>query len=394
MRIGLVIPNTPRYSETFFRNKIKGLSENGHETILFVGPKQTSKGDISYKFYSAYPISRHVPLQLVRMFIVLLTLFLRSFKSSLKFWKLERRDGTSIRITIERLYKNAHILSRKLDWLHFGFATMMLERENVAAAIGAKMAVSFRGYDICIYPLKNNLHCYHKAWSKLDKVHTISDDLLSIAGKRLGLPKTIPAVKITPAIEVKNFCPDNSKHTSDLPLQILTVARLHWKKGLDYAIETMALLQEKGIHFHYTIVGDGEAYEYLSFLIHQLKLQECIKLIGKKSHEAVVRLMQASDVYLQPSVSEGFCNAVLEAQASGLLCVVSDAEGLPENVLHEQTGWVVPKRDMQSLADKISDILTMDVSQLATIRQQSISRVCNSFNLEQHFAAWENFYCS
>ena len=40
-----------------------------------------------------------------------------------------------------------------------------------------------------------------------------------------------------------------------------------------------------------------------------------------------------SDVYLQYSVQEGFCNAVLEAQAMGLLCVVSDGGALPENVI-------------------------------------------------------------
>ena len=57
-------------------------------------------------------------------------------------------------------------------------------------------------------------------------------------------------------------------------------------------------------------------------------------------------------IYLQYSIQEGFCNAVLEAQALGLLTIVSDAEGLPENVIHGETGWVVPKRKPKFFAQK------------------------------------------
>ncbi|MBK7870836.1 MAG: glycosyltransferase family 4 protein [Saprospiraceae bacterium] len=69
--------------------------------------------------------------------------------------------------------------------------------------------------------------------------------------------------------------------------------------------------------------------------------------IGFICRESAARANQTyyekADIYLQYSIQEGFCNAVLEAQAMGLLCIVSDAEGLPENILHGQTGWVVPK---------------------------------------------------
>ena len=71
---------------------------------------------------------------------------------------------------------------------------------------------------------------------------------------------------------------------------------------------------------------------------------EKVSFKGKLAHMEVKKAMEQADIYLQYSLQEGFCNAVLEAQAMGLLCIVSDAEGLPENVLHGQTGWVVPKR--------------------------------------------------
>ncbi len=56
---------------------------------------------------------------------------------------------------------------------------------------------------------------------------------------------------------------------------------------------------------------------------------------------------------LHISVEEGFCNAVIEAQAVGLPVVVSDAGGLPENAVDGLTGYVVSRRDPAAAAEKL-----------------------------------------
>jgi colanic acid/amylovoran biosynthesis glycosyltransferase len=60
--------------------------------------------------------------------------------------------------------------------------------------------------------------------------------------------------------------------------------------------------------------------------------------------------MQWADLFLHAAVSEGFCNAVMEAQAMQLPVVTSDADGLRENVADGVTGFVVPRRDPAALA--------------------------------------------
>src|SRR5690606_33804472 len=65
-----------------------------------------------------------------------------------RYIKLERQEGTAWTQLLKKTYLNAHLLKSKLDWLHFGFATMALGSETVAKAIGAKMAVSLRGFDM------------------------------------------------------------------------------------------------------------------------------------------------------------------------------------------------------------------------------------------------------
>jgi colanic acid/amylovoran biosynthesis glycosyltransferase len=140
------------------------------------------------------------------------------------------------------------------------------------------------------------------------------------------------------------------------------------------------------------MVGSGEEYERLVFAVYQLGLTNEVKFIGKKEHHEIPNLMASHDVYIQYSVQEGFCNAVIEAQAAGMLCIVSDAEGLSENVLHEKTGWVVTKRQPELLAEQILSTITMDQELLDKIRVTAVQRVTNNFNLEKQKIEFEQFY--
>lgn len=388
MKIGLVLSSTPGYSETFFTSKIKGLQEQGLSVVLLT---QTIGKDFDLcPVVKAPKVYSNAFFQVISMAFVFFKLLFH-LKSVLNYIKLERQEKTNTGRLLKKIYLNSHLLSQNLDWLHFGFATQTIGSELVAKAIGAKMAVSFRGFDMAIYPLKSG-HCYNLLWKHLDKVHTISNDLLELAYSH-GMSKEIPVVKITPAINSKKFQKTNSRaFKNENIVEIITISRLHWKKGIVTTIEALAILKKQGVKFRYTIIGEGEEYERICFAIHQLELQDCVFLVGKKAHEDVVRYLEASEIYIQFSISEGFCNAVLEAQAMGLLCIVSDAEGLPENVIHNQTGWVVPKRQTKLLAKKILDVIHLPQVEKEQIRQLAVKRVVQDFNIENQQKAFINFY--
>jgi colanic acid/amylovoran biosynthesis glycosyltransferase len=176
------------------------------------------------------------------------------------------------------------------------------------------------------------------------------------------------------------------------PLRIITVARLHWKKGLEYALEGLKILNDAGIDFRYTVVGDGVELERLVIASHQLGIADRVGFVGKKTPEETSRLLSESDFYLQYSVQEGFCNAVLEAQAAGLMCIVSDAEGLSENVLHGETGWVVPKRSPKSLANRVMNVIGLTEGERAQVSRSAMVRVQSQFNLERQRSEFAQFY--
>ncbi|MEZ4824310.1 MAG: glycosyltransferase family 4 protein [Ignavibacteria bacterium] len=105
-------------------------------------------------------------------------------------------------------------------------------------------------------------------------------------------------------------------------------------------------------------------------------------------------MMENADIYLQTSMQEGFCGSVLEAQAKGLLCVVSDADGLKENVIDEKTGWISERRNPSAFADKIEMIINMPEEKRKEIALNARKRIEADFNLEDQRDRFIKFFKS
>jgi colanic acid/amylovoran biosynthesis glycosyltransferase len=386
MTVAIVLYQPPGYSETFFRSKISGLQANGHKVIL-----------VSATTDRAFDLCRHIEnpkvyknaiSQVLSMLLVFVSLLPYSNRV-LKFIRIEQKESVLFKRIIEKIYINASLLKLKVDWLHFGYATMALERESVAKAIGAKLAVSFRGYDIGMYPLTHP-NCYTKLWKFTDKVHYISDDLYTKAIK-LGLASNIPSQKITPAINSIKFQLKQITKVVEKPI-FLTIGRLHWKKGFVLMLEALSELNKNGIDFEYKIIGEGDDYERIAYAAFQLKILNKIQFLGKLEQKEVILNLEKADYYLQYSIQEGFCNAVLEAQSMGKLCIVSDAEGLSENVLNQQTGWVIPKNNPALLTKKIVEVIQLTNKGKNVMSKAASERVKNEFDLKTQKVEFSKFY--
>lgn len=387
-RIGLVLSNVPGYSETFFRNKIKGLQENGFEVLLFVNENHSKQTNFMCDISVAPNFNTNPVRKLMNVLSAIIKTCFVNPRRSYRLYVLDKKDGLPLKTRIKHILINQFLLSQKLDWLHYGFGMLAVNRENVAEAVGAKMAVSFRGFDLYLSPLKHE-NCYQSLFTKKVKYHVLSEEMKQDL-KSYSLPENKIKV-ITPAIDVHFFDYNRKTNKSDV-VNILTVARLHWKKGLEYTLEALHFLKKEGIKFHYTIVGDGIELERLIFAVNQLDIKDQVTFKGKLSHNEVKQQLETSQMYLQYSIQEGFCNAVLEAQAMGLMCIVSNAEGLSENVLHTKTGWVVPKRNPQALKDTIKSVVQMSAVAQDKIRQNAISRIEKEFHIFKQQEEFIKFY--
>ena len=387
MKIGLVLSKPPSYSETFFNSKVKGLLDNGFEVTLFI---QRNTSDFKLcKSISAPKVYKRNPLFQFYEFIRVVLKLVIYFKRVYRFIQLELNADRAWKQVFKNIYNNAHILSSNLDWLHFGFATLAIQSEHVAKAIGAKMAVSCRGFDMDVYPLKYK-DAYSLLWNNVDKVHVISN-YMNQRAIDTGMCKHTPCEIIPPAIKISQFKTDQQNNINST-IKITTIARLHWIKGLVDTIEALSIFKQQGVNFKYSLIGKGPEIQALKFAVHQLNLTSEVTFLGQVKHEDIGIILEETDIYIQYSHSEGFCNAVLEAQAMGLLCVVSDGGALVENVLHKQTGWIVPKRNPEALAKMIMEVIHLPQEEKQGIRNNAKDRVIMNFNLEKQQKEFLEFY--
>ncbi len=380
MRVGLILSAVPGYSETFFKNWVTGLKTRGFEPILFIDQSTSVR-----KYHGAVVLSRE------RFLIFSVFKILTNFMVSFIYLKKNINNSGSLKESIKRVILDLHILSAKqMDWIHFGFGTVGLQREAIGSTIGAKSAVSFRGFDIGIYPLKHP-NCYNTLLQKINKIHVISDDIANLVIAESNF-KQNKITKITPAIDTNLFSNSDKRNWNEL--NFISVGRLHWKKGFNYVIEALAELNLKGVDFKYTIVGSGSEYERIAYLAHKFRILDKIFFINKVDSKEVANYLKNNNYFIQYSIQEGFGNAVLEAQSSGLITIVSDAEGLSENVLHNKTGFVVPKLQPKLFFEQILQLKKMSHEELEKMSIFASQRVKENFTLEKQIDEFVEFYTS
>lgn len=272
--------------------------------------------------------------------------------------------------------------------IHFEFGTLAKNISILKQLTDAKIAVSFRGYDINYVGLDNPMY-YNDIWDSVDGLHFLGIDLKTRAVSRGYAGDKLEAI-IPPAIDTSFFVSGNYKKANDKFI-IISVGRLTWKKGYEYGIRAIATLKKKGIPVEYRIIGDGQYLQALQFTIHELGLQQEVKLCGLMSPDEIKQQLSQVHVFLHPAISEGFCNAVIEAQAMGVPVVCTDADGLSENITDGETGFVVPKWDVEAMAAKM-EWFWNNKEQQNIFGDNGIERAQKYFGLEKQVTSFVEFY--
>ena len=122
---------------------------------------------------------------------------------------------------------------------------------------------------------------------------------------------------------------------------IIFVGSLRPVKGVRYLIEAMRVIRDKDNNIKLLLVGDGEEREYLEKLVEDLDLEKCVRFIGRVQNEEVPGYMAATDVFVLPSLSEGFPVAVVEAMGSGLPIIATKVGGLPEIIKNGEIDLII-----------------------------------------------------
>jgi colanic acid/amylovoran biosynthesis glycosyltransferase len=396
MRIVMVTPAFPKTSETFLYQKAAGLLERGHEVKVVCGASEEREWErfrgramweelrrrvrVAAPARPRWKVALHGPGAVWRAAAAEWKAVGRYLKAGLRGW----RD----------LYLDAEIVAARPEIVHFEFGATAVERMAMKERLGCKVVVSFRGYDLNFAGL-DQPGFYQEVWEKADGIHCLGMDLWRRAQRR-GCPAEKLHALIPPAIDAEFFRRSGPRvvetvGTRERPLRVLSVGRLEWKKGYEFALEAVQRVRAAGVEVEYRIAGDGNYYEAVTFARHQLGLSEVVTLCGAMDREGVRREMEWADVLVHAAVSEGFCNAVLEAQAMELPVVCSDADGLPENVLDGVTGFVTRRRHPGEMAERVLE-LVRDGELRRRMGMAGRKRVVEKFRMEDQIRAFEEFY--
>lgn len=393
MRIAVFVGYFPLVSETFILRQITGLIDMGHEVDIYAESRvhegvsvhsevrdydllaRTTFMDLPPAAESEMPAwppwentwipGAESPIRNVKRLWQALPELSRCFLTAplLTIDAIRpARYGYQAR-SLSALYRLSRLRasSARYDVLHAHFGPVGLSFRAARQLWRAPLIVSFHGYDYSAWPKRRGPGAYQRLFETADSITVNSqyarDRLVALGSS----PSQIHHLNY--GVNLSEFPFRSRERRFGDPVRVLSVGRLVEKKGFEYSIRAVARVRNVVPELRYDIVGDGPLRKQLENVIREVGVEREVFLHGSQTGEVVRRLMAEADLFILSSVTaatgdqEGTPVSLMEAQASGLPVLSTWHSGIPEVVLHEQSGFLVPERDTDALADRLRVLL-------------------------------------
>lgn len=273
---------------------------------------------------------------------------------------------------------------------HFGTAGVTAMKMIDAGSIKGKLLPVFHGADIS---KKKNLEAYELEYRELFKKSFALFPISELWKRKLitlGAEKSKIMVNRM-GIDSSRFSFFEHDINEDKTFRIVTVGRMVEKKGIDDAIEAMSRLKQKtSKNFVYEIVGGGPLFENMKQKVKKLQLSNIVKFHGVQTQKGVKKLLSKADIFLLPSKTaadgdmEGIPVSLMESMSSGIVTVSTFHSGIPELIVHEKEGFLVPERSPEDIAEQLFKIINNQYD-LSSIRKNALEKVQGEFNQKQTY---------
>ena len=250
---------------------------------------------------------------------------------------------------------------------------------------GIKTGVSFYGKDI--------LSCKHNLLDILiTRLSMFFADRIGVNSRATSrlIPKMfVNKVSILyPGVDVQALRSSESQKRVDRKEKtILFVGRLVWRKSVHELLQAFKLVLEEVPNAKLVIVGDGIQMEELVKLANTLGIQSKVEFTGFLVGEELWKKYHECDIFVMPSKetgmdTEGFGMVFLEAGLFKKPSIGTWCGGIPEAVLHEKTGILIPQGDISALKDAIL-LLLMNEDLAEKLGQNAHNRIVSDFTWEK-----------
>ncbi len=285
----------------------------------------------------------------------------------------------------------------KLDLFHVHYAiphatSAYLAKEMLRDKIDIKIITTLHGTDITLVGLEPSfLPLVKFSIEKSDGVTAVSRFLREKTLTNYDINKDI---KVIPNfVDTELFKPNSDcsfrKNVASKGEKILVhTSNFRQVKRVTDAINIFNIVQ-KEIPSKLILVGDGPDRSECERLVRHLELVDKVRFLGKQ--DALVEILNASDIFLIPSQSESFGLAALEAMSCGLPVISSSVGGLPELVAHNECGFIAEIGDVERMAKYAIDLLSNE-KKYRIFSNNARERAVNKFAINKVVPLYEEDY--
>lgn len=158
------------------------------------------------------------------------------------------------------------------------------------------------------------------------------------------------------------------------------VGRLWKQKNPTTFVKAAVSILSSGINAQFVVVGDGDLRKELETIISRAGCSKNIHLLGWR--DDTVNLLKSMDIFVLPSLWEGMPLAILEAQSTGLPCIVSDIQGNNSLVEHEVDGLLFECQNSVELASMIKRLID-DKTERLSMGKLARKKILNSYDIDK-----------
>jgi colanic acid/amylovoran biosynthesis glycosyltransferase len=248
----------------------------------------------------------------------------------------------------------------KVDIIQTHFGNNIFYSIRLKRTLKSHLFAFFYGSDVSVLT-KKHPRIYKYCVEYLDEAFVTSEFLKhKLEEREIEIPIKVNRLGIDfSEWPYNDYIPPNASEQ----IRIVNIGRLVEMKGHEYLIGAIKILKNRGYKIEATIIGDGTRKRILEYLIRKLGLSKEVKLAGILQTEEVRRHLYSSSLFIFPSVvaKDGNVDALgyacVEAMAAGLPVIASNVGGIPEYVIHNETGLLVQQRSSKQIAEAIEDLI-------------------------------------
>jgi glycosyltransferase involved in cell wall biosynthesis len=392
-RIAVVLKGYPRLSETFIAQEIRALELRGFELCIFSlrRPYDPATHPIHAEIEApVYYLPEYVHDDVARV----LRAFLRNVWKP-GFWKALGyflrdlwRDPTRNRM---RRFAQAQVLAREAPATVRHYYTHFMHTPASVSYYAAMIShrswsISAHAKDIWTIP----------AWEIREKLRSADWAVTCTAGNDCYLSQLGGEARVELLYHGLDFSRFDQPHldaslrdgsTTESAVRLISVGRAVDKKGYEYLLPALAALPQT-LHWRFVHIGGGELLPQLQHQAKELGIDSRIEWLGALPQTEVLARYRDADLFVLPSKisddgdRDGLPNVLMEAQSQQLACLSTRVSGIPELVIHAETGWLVEQKDSSALAQAL-ETLMREPELRQRLGQAGFERVRRHFSMDR-----------